>query len=201
MIAYIKGVLQHLSPVSIVVETGGIGYRLFIPLCVFSKLPPKGENVFLHTSYVIREQSQTLYGFLNESECMLFERLMGVSGVGPKLALSLIGHLPPQELSRAVAEHDLTTLCKVPGVGKKTAERLVIEMRDKLEEFVQIDPSRLTIHALADHRSQQMSDAVSALINLGYNQSIAQKAIRKVMTEIPEAIDLSNMITLALKHV
>jgi holliday junction DNA helicase RuvA len=201
MIAYIKGLLQHFSPISVVIETGGIGYRVFIPISVFSKLPNPGEMIMLHTSYVIREQSQTLYGFLNEQDCLLFDQLLNVSGVGPKLALSLIGHLSIQELSRAVGEHDLVTLCKVPGVGKKTAERLVIEMRDKMEALTPIDPSRLAIPLHSDFRSQQVSDVINALINLGYNQAIAQKAIRKTLTEVPETIDLSVLITHALKNI
>lgn len=201
MIAYIKGLLQHISPSSVIVETGGIGYRIFIPLCTFSKLPSLGEAIFLHTSYIIREQSQALYGFLSENECQLFEQLMNVSGVGPKLAMSLIGHLTPQQLSQAFAGHDLALLCKVPGVGKKTAERLVIEMRDKIESLVPADPSRHAIHTPGDHRSRHANDAISALINLGYNQAAAQKAIRKSLTDIPDAIDLSELITYALKHV
>lgn len=201
MIAYIKGILQHTSPSSVIVETCGIGYRVFIPLSTFSKLPGLKESVLLHTSYVIREQSQTLFGFFVESECLLFEQLLNVSGVGPKLALSLIGHLTPQQLGQAFASHDLAQLCKVPGVGKKTAERLVIEMRDKMESYLSIDPSQHAVHLPGDLQSRYAHDAVSALVNLGYNQISAQKAIRRTLSDIPDVIDLSALITHALKHV
>lgn len=201
MIAYIKGLLQCITPISVIVESSGIGYRIFIPLSVFSRLPAQGNSIFLYTSHVIREQSQTLYGFLNESECVFFEQLLNVSGVGPKLALSLIGHLSIHELGQAIADHNVNILCKVPGIGKKTAERLMVEMKDKIDSLISLNPSHLAVHTQADHRSQHMNDAISALISLGYNQATAQKAIKKTLTEIPESIDLSSLITSALKHV
>src|SRR5437868_894036 len=128
MYAFIKGLLVQSSPMSVIVETNGIGYRVFIPANVFGKLPQINHQVILHLSYVVRELSQTLYGFHSESERDLFEELMGVTGIGPKMALNVIGHLSLQDLQRAVSSHDIVSLSKVPGIGKKTAERLIIEM-------------------------------------------------------------------------
>lgn len=200
MIAYIKGVLVQSSPLSVMIETGGIGYKILIPVSLFSKLPQLQEEAILHTSFIVRELSHTLYGFLSVQDRDLFEALMGVTGIGPKIALSIIGHLQGHELHHAIANHDISTISKVPGIGKKTAERLIIEMRDKISAIVSIDPSELAVHNQSDPRAQKISDAMSALINLGYNQITAQKAIKKTMKDIPESINLSELITAALKN-
>lgn len=201
MIAHLKGKLVNSSPTSIIVDVGGIGYRIFIPASLCGKLPQVGEDVTLQTSFVVRELSQTLYGFLSPQERDAFEALMGVTGIGPKMALSVIGHLSLPELQRAVANADVATLSKVPGIGKKTAERLIIEMRDKLQAKFLHDPADLAVHFPTDPHSQTISDAMSALINLGYNQMTAQKAIKKSLKDMPECIDLAAIITSALKHV
>lgn len=200
MIAYIKGLLVQSSPSFVVIETAGIGYKIFIPVSLFSKLPQLQETTLLHTSFVIRELSHTLYGFLTFQDRDLFEALMGVTGIGPKTALSLIGYLQGHELYNAISNHDITTISKVPGIGKKTAERLIIEMRDKISSIVTIDPSDFAVHQQSDPRAQQISDAMGALINLGYNQITAQKAIKKTLKDLPESIGLSELITAALKH-
>jgi Holliday junction DNA helicase RuvA len=149
---------------------------------------------------VVRELSHALYGFLNEKEKEIFEVLMNISGVGPKLALSLIGHLSLEQMQAAVTKPDLPTLCKVPGVGKKTAERLVVELKDKLSTFTGIDPSQLSISLGDSPETKQIQDAMSALINLGYHQSSAQKAVKQSIKDLPEKSDLAQLITTALKH-
>lgn len=201
MIAFIKGFLVQLSPVSIVIECNGVGYKLYIPPTVFSRLPALQQEVLIHTSFVIREMSQTLYGFLSIQERDLFEILMGINGIGPKLALSIIGHLPLDDLNRAITTHDISTLCKVPGIGKKTAERLIIEMRDKLSPLLPPDPSDIGIQMFSNFHSHKMEDAIRALINLGYNQISAQKAIKKTLNELSGDIDLGTLITVALKNI
>lgn len=188
------------SPLSVILETGGIGYLIYIPANVFGKLPQCGEKILLHTSYVIREQSQALYGFLSLQEKDLFETLLGVSGIGPKTALSLIGHLPLHDLQRAIGSHDITALCKVPGIGKKTAERLIIELRDKLNAL-SISPGDVTVQAPSDPKAITIRDAMSALINLGYNQTTAQKAIKKTIKDKSDDIDLATLITDSLKNI
>jgi holliday junction DNA helicase RuvA len=201
MFAFIKGELINSSPLSAIVEAGGIGYLIYIPASIFGKLPQTGSQVLLHTSYVVREQSQTLYGFLFTQDRDLFEILMGVSGIGPKTALSIIGHLSMQDLQRAINSHDIVTISKVPGIGKKTSERLIIELRDKLTHLLPPNPSDMSIQMPLDPKAQTISDAMSALINLGYNQITAQKAIKKTLTDLPEEADLATLITNSLKNV
>ncbi len=198
MIAYIKGKITQASSIFVVIETVGVGYKIFIPASVYSKLPQGSEEMILHTSFVVRELSQTLYGFLTIQERDLFEALMNVTGIGPKLALSIIGHLPGHELHDAIRNNGISTLSKVPGIGKKTAERLIIEMRDKISTLVTVDPTDAYAHS--DPKSQKISDAMSALIHLGYNQITAQKAIKKTLENVPESIDLSELITSTLKN-
>jgi Holliday junction DNA helicase RuvA len=199
MFAYIKGTLVQSSPASVVVENNGIGYKLFIPASAFSQLPQTGSPLTLHTAFIVRELSQTLYGFFSIQERDFFEALLGVTGIGPKIALALIGHMSVHELQRAISAEDTAILCRVPGIGKKGAERLIIEMRDKVGASSQ--PGEMSAHYVADPHAQAVNDAMSALINLGYNQNIAQKAIKKSLKDIPDAIDLAALISSALKHV
>lgn len=199
MFAYLKGILIHAAPGSVILECQGIGYKVFIPANVSSQLPQINESLTLHTSFVVRELSQTLYGFFYMQERDFFESLLGVTGIGPKLALALLGYMPLNDLQHAISSGDAAAICRVPGIGKKGTERLIMEMRDK------IDPASLSLemsaHFVADPHAQAVSDAMSALINLGYNHTIAQKAIKKSLKEIPEAIDLASLISSALKHV
>lgn len=200
MIAYIKGTLVQSTPLFVVIEAAGIGYKIFIPTSLLSRLPQLHEQTILHTSFIIRELSHTLYGFLVTQDRDLFEALMSVTGIGPKLALSIIGHLTGHELYLAITNHDIPTISKVPGIGKKTAERLIIEMRDKISNIVTMDPSEFAVHSQSDLQAQKISDAMGALINLGYNQMTAQKAIKKTLKDLPDPIDLSELITAALKN-
>ncbi len=201
MFAYIKGTLVYASLVNVTIDAGGVGYKIFIPANAFTSLPQVGSDCVLHTSFVVREQSQTLYGFNFPQERDFFEALMGVTGVGPKLALALIGHMPLSDLRLAIIEEDIPVICRVPGIGKKGAERLIIEMRDKISLHMPTSVSDLAINVSSDHRSQTINDAMAALINLGYNQATAQKAIKKSLKDTPEAIDVSALIAGALKNV
>lgn len=202
MYAYIKGTLISTNPSQVVVENQGIGYTLLIPYRAFNQLPPLGEAIFLYTTLVIREFAHTLYGFLSAQERDVFEVLMNVTGIGPKLALSLIGHLSFSDLQIAVSSQNLPVLCKVPGVGKKTAERLIVELRDKLPSLLTSTPDQLAaIQLHADPRAQQVQDAMLALINLGYQQGVAQKALKQSLKQLPEETDLATLITTALKNV
>lgn len=202
MFAYLKGILISANPTHVVVDVQGIGYSLFIPCRLLGELPNLGQPVQFYTTFVVREFSQTLYGFLNNQERAVFEVLMNVTGIGPKLALSLIGHLTFHELQTAVANQDLPTLCRVPGVGKKTAERLVVELKDKLLTLLPLNHQNLVI-STSDHTAQHIQDAMLALMNLGYNQNIAQKAVKQSLKDLPESsnLDLALLITTALKHI
>lgn len=200
MYAYIRGKLAGANPLFATIDSGGLGFKILIPASVFGKLPQLNQEVLLYTSFIIRENSQALYGFLSVQERDLFEELLNVSGIGPKTALSLIGHLPLAELHRAISNHEISLICKVPGVGKKTAERLIIEMRDKINAHLGHDPSEFSIK-LPEGKGTIVRDAMSALINLGYNQNTAQKALKKTLSDLPEDVDLGTIITTALKHV
>ena len=201
MYAFIRGALQFANLTHAIVEAQGIGFQLHIPISAYAKLPGIGEEVLLHTSFIVREQLQALYGFLKQEDRDLFEILLGITGIGPKTALALIGHLDLVKLAKAVASHDVNTISKVPGIGKKTAERLILEIRDKLPAASGCDAAHPHGFSPTDPRAQQVSDAMSALINLGYNQAIAQKALKSSLQDLPETTDLASLITMALKHI
>lgn len=200
MFAYIKGKLIEATPSNAIIESHGIGYRIYIPANLFSKLPQINEEALLYTSYVVRELSQTLYGFLSNQERDLFDLLMTVSGIGPKLALSVIGHINFTELQKAISNHDVSAISKVPGIGKKTAEKLIIELRDKISQFLPT-MANYSLNISDDPRGQMIRDAMNALVNLGYNQGTAQKAIKKSLEDESENMQLTTLITAALKHI
>lgn len=201
MYAFIRGKLSHATPSEVTLETHGIGYLITIPVSVYGKLPALGKELALYTSLVIRENSHALYGFLGAHDRDCFETLLAISGIGPKTALNIVGHLGIRDLHTAVASGDVPSLCKIPGIGRKTAERLLVEMRDKLQALLPPDDANPLSTFPTDPRAQTIRDAMSALINLGYNQAIAQKAIKNSLSELPEKIDLSSLITAALKNV
>ena len=201
MYAYMKGKLTYSSPLDIILEVSGIGYRIHIPPSVFGNLPSCEEPLQVYTSFIVRENSQALYGFLSPQDRDLFEALLNVTGVGPKLALSITGHLSIHELQRAIQNHDIPTISRVPGIGKKTAERLIIELRDKIAAILPIDPAAYAIQQQSNPHALTINDAMSALINLGYNQTTAQNAIKKTLSDFPEDVDLATLITNALKNV
>lgn len=200
MFAYLKGTLVATHSTYVVMDVNGVGYYLLIPCRLLSELPALGQPVQFHTTFVVREDSHTLYGFLSGQERDIFEALINITGIGPKLALSLIGHLTFPQMQRAVAQQDIPTLCRVPGVGKKTAERLIVELKDKLSSLASLHPTSLTI-PIPNQHLEFVQDAVLALINLGYHQSTAQKAIKQSLKELPENVDLALLITTALKNI
>ena len=200
MIAYLKGILSAVHPTHVVVDVHGIGYSVMIHCRLIANLPAIGLEVKFYTSFVVREFSHTLYGFFTNEERDVFEVLMNVTGIGPKLALSLIGHLTFSEMQTALIQQDLKTLCRVPGVGKKTAERLIVELKDKLSSLNPMNASTLAI-SLSEKENHNVQDAILALLNLGYNQYNAQKAIKQSLKDLPENADLALLITSALKHI
>lgn len=189
MFEYIKGTLVESSPVRAIVETQGLAYRIWIPLSHYAKLPQTGQEITLFLRHVVREDSEDLYGFLSRSDRELFELLIAISGIGPKTALGLIGHMEGSAFQQAISESDIPALCRIPGVGKKTAERLIIELRDKIKKLV---TSTAPVSSLAE-------DALSALIHLGYSNAHAQKAIKTALDKNKENPSLSQLITLALR--
>ncbi len=201
MFTYIKGQLTESNPHHVTLETHGIGYKIHIPIHLHSLLPPLQTEMKLFVSFIIREYSHSLYGFTSGNERDLFEQLLDVSGIGPKLALSLIGHMPAAELAQAIADNNLIKLCKVPGIGKKTAERLVMELRNKVLPITPYTHASFNHGLDNDPRTQTIHDAMSALINLGYNQLTAQKALKKSMQLLSDNATLAEWITASLKNI
>lgn len=201
MYAHFKGLLAHSSPHEIIVDVGGVGYCIHISASVYALLPEIGTSVHMHTSFVVRENSQALYGFLSDTDKQVFELLLSVSGIGPKTALGILGHLSPRELRHAIDTNEIALISKVPGIGKKTAEKLILELRGKLAKFVEATPDEFTTHIKTNPETLLINDAMSALINLGYNQNAAQKAIKKTLAEAKESMNLALLITTCLKNI
>jgi Holliday junction DNA helicase RuvA len=171
MISRVKGTLLVREPERVEIMTpGGLGYEIEIPLSVFEKLPRKGNDIELLTYQVVREDDLMLFGFLQPSERQLFSRLLGASGVGPRLALALMSTLTPPALVRAITDRELATLVQVPGVGKKTAERIALELGDKLDD--------LALTAGPSVKGAAAQEAVGALVALGYPSAEANAAVR-----------------------
>jgi len=197
MFEYIKGTLTEKDPLRAIVEAGGIGYRLSIPLSTFNRLPALKSTVELYLSHVVREDSETLYAFLTKEERNLFETVTTVSGIGPKTGIAIIGHIDIASFQKAVANSDIRLLSKIPGIGKKTAERLIIEMRDKFKG----KGKGSFVAAPQIQENDLLSDALSALLNLGYAPLDAQKAIQAVLAEKNEEPDLGRLIAAALQKI
>lgn len=178
MIALIRGTLVYKSIDHVIIDVGGVGYQLYIPLSTFYSLPDTGEiSLFTHTH--VREDALLLYGFLGLEEKEMFVILIGISGVGPKLAVNILSHIPTEELKRAIAESDIKRLSGLPGIGKKTAERLVLELKDKVGPLSEL-PSSSDPMTMDATTSTLSGDVISALINLGYKENLARKAVEKI---------------------
>ena len=195
MYAYIKGEIVDLTPEYAVIDVGGIGYKIYIPVSLYAKGLKREEEVLLYTTQVVREDDIRLFGFLEAKEREFFEKLISLSGVGAKTALTLLGHLGCNDLHLAIQTQDVTTLVRVPGIGKKTAERIIVELADRIAKWAGLlsDQQRLIPTVAAD--------ALSALINLGYQAAVAQKAIHRVVDKKGESIPLGEMISSALKEI
>jgi holliday junction DNA helicase RuvA len=171
MIAHLRGKLLVKHPNQAIVETAGVGYDVTISVPTFSDLPAAGAEVALHIHTHVREDVIALYGFLRSSEKVLFEKLISVSGIGPKLAITILSGMPADEMVGAIRSNNLAQLTRVPGIGKKTAERMVLELRDKLPEAGQAAAPALP------PMSANEEDVLSALLNLGYQRPAAEKAL------------------------
>lgn len=170
MIAHLRGRLVAKRPGQAIVETGGVGYDVTISVPTFSELPAAGSEVALHIHTHVREDALALFGFLRADEKLLFERLISVSGIGPKLAITILSGMPAAAMIGAIRGNDLARLTKIPGIGRKTAERLVLELKDKLDAFGPAPAGRSAATPLEE-------DVVSALTNLGYQRPAAERAL------------------------
>lgn len=182
MIGSLRGEVVDKSIDETLLEVGGVGYRVQIPLSTYEALPAVGEEAHLVTYLHVRDDELTLYGFAATGERALFETLLSVGGVGPKLALHALSSLTPERFVRAIRTQDLATLTGISGVGKKTAERLVLELKDKLDEVGELGPAEE-----GPPLSTQGEDAVKALIALGIRRSAAQPAVRQALADEPDA--------------
>jgi Holliday junction DNA helicase RuvA len=182
MIGHLRGTLVEKTPSRLIVDVGGVGYEVLVPLSTFYALGEAGAPVTLRTHTHVREDVLALYGFITKLEQDLFERLIAINGVGPKLALAVLSGIEPGELIRAVRQQDVARLTAIPGVGKKTAERIGLELKDRLPVSLQaVDPAP----AASTPEDQLRDDLLSALINLGYQRGAAEKAVEKVLKERP----------------
>jgi Holliday junction DNA helicase RuvA len=183
VIAHLTGRIFEKHPNRIVVDVNGVGYDIFVPLSTFYGLGEVGADAALRIHTHVREDALTLYGFTTWLEQELFERLISVSGIGPKVALAVLSGIEPQELTRAIEHGDLARLTAIPGIGKKTAERIVLELKDRLPR------TRPTAAAAGDESSTAppvKEDVLSALVNLGYHRPLAEKAVALAVKTAPD---------------
>lgn len=191
MIAYIRGVLAEKEPTRAVVEAGGVGYELLIPLSTYDRLPKTGAEAKLLACHVVREDDEILFGFATQPEREMFEKLTAVSGVGPKTAIAILSGSGIAELSLAIASGNAKRISAIKGVGKKTAEKICLELRDKVGAFA--------AQANGEAASRPfLADAVLALGKLGFNEETASKMVAKVLADDPAVNDTETLIRLAL---
>ena len=203
MIGQIRGILIEKKPPEILVDVGGITYEIQVPMSTLYQLPDVGQEVVLHTHFVVRDDAQLLYGFCHTKDKTLFRSLIRVNGVGPRMALVILSGMEPDEFVRVVRNNDVTAMINMPGIGKKTAERLIVEMRDRLSEWQasegagsapETQDSASTIKVFS-------KDAEAALIGLGYKPQQAARAIAQVLKDNLEITDSEELIRLSLKSI
>ncbi len=195
MIAHVRGQLVQKSPGAVIIEANGIGYRILISLSTFYDLPDLEETVKIHTYTHVREDALQLYGFSSLLEKEIFQILISVSGIGPKLGLNILSGIAPADLMRSLETGDVARLMAIPGVGRKTAERLIFDLKEKAHK-IQADPGLRPPDFRP--RGDFFEDVVSALVNLGYKKSLAEKAVETVMQEIP-GVNLEKALKESLK--
>lgn len=193
MIAHLRGKLIFKQPGQAIVEAGGVGYDVAISVPTFTALPSVGAEAALHIHTQVSDDQIALYGFLDREEKRLFERLITVGGVGPKLAIKMLSGLSPERTIQAIRGHDHAQLTRIPGVGKKLAERLVVELKDKLDDFA-VAPAQPSVQGPA------VDDVLSALTNLGYQRAASEKAIEQAIAKDKAlAADFDGLFRGALK--
>ncbi len=190
MISSLRGLIQHVDTDFLIVEVGGVGIKVFVPSSVFDHLDGAGKLIFLHTQLIVREDALTLYGFATEDQRALFETLLGVQGVGPKLALAVLSFVSPDNLRQAVGREQPEVLDRVPGVGKKTAEKIVFHLRDKFGPGLPLGP---TVPI-----SDTDTEVLAALTTLGYSVVEAQAGLQSIPKDAPK--DVEERVRLALQY-
>lgn len=185
MFSYIKGTLEEYWEDTIVVESGGIGWNIHVPLSVLDRLPHVGDPIKIYTSFQVKEDSMALYGFFSRQDLKMFNRLLGVNGIGPKAALGILSCLNPDDLRMAIIAEDAKAIARAPGIGPKTAKRVILDLKDKIsidevlpQEFTQGQTD--TVKATASGVDGAGKEAIEALVALGYSPTEATKAVRQV---------------------
>lgn len=196
MIAYVRGVLVEKEPTRAVVEAAGLGYELLVPLSTYDRLPKTGEEVRLLAFHCVREDDETLFGFATPAEREFFAKLTGVSGVGPKLALAVLSGGSVGELALAIASGNAKRIATIKGVGKKTAEKICLELRDKVNAIEALSATQRA--AGRDDAAPVLRDAILALAALGFNEETANKMVGDVVARNPEVKDTETLVRLAL---
>ena len=191
MIGRLEGRLAEKSPEALVLDVGGVGYDVRVPLSTFFELPDEGKTIRLRIHTYVRESAFVLYGFLTDQERSAFTLLLGANGVGPRLALAILFGLPVARLAAAVRQNDVAALVGIPGVGKKTAERILMELADKVDRLSDVEP-------LEDVDDAEAA-AVSALVNLGYARAQAETAVRAAAEQVAAGAGLEELIREALR--
>ncbi|WP_085246568.1 Holliday junction branch migration protein RuvA [Gilliamella mensalis] len=199
MIGRLRGTIIEKQPPKVLIEVAGVGYDVFMPMTCFYELPENGQEVIVLTHFAVREDAQVLYGFNQEQERELFRELIKVNGVGPKLALAILSGMSASQFISAVEQSEIKTLVKLPGVGNKTAQRLIVEMKDRIKSFGEQSSSASSVvdtGSIQKSANQIESEAVSALVSLGYKPQEASRIINKV---IKPDMDCEMLIREALK--
>lgn len=198
MIAHLSGRLIQKTTQSVVVEVGGVGYEVLVPLSTLCALPPEQGQVSLRIHTHVREDALQLFGFLTPLEKELFLMLISVAGIGPRLALNILSGTGPDDLAQAIGGGDVLRLQRIPGVGRKTAERIALELRDQALRLLGMQEAPPPLTEVSARERRLLEDAHSALVNLGYPPKRAQEAIRKARASLPDA-PLEGLIRQALK--
>lgn len=193
MIGRLHGILLRKEPPSLLLDVGGVGYEIDAPMSTFYELPATGQTVTLYTHLVVRDDAHLLYGFVRDTQRQLFRHLLKVNGVGPRVALAILSGLSDQEFIQCLVHEDMARLTKVPGIGRKTAERLIIEMRDKVDASMLADATAARPRVAPPDPAQE---AISALIALGYKPPEASRAVQNIA---PEGRSSEDIIRQALK--
>lgn len=198
MIAYIKGVVAEVGAEYAVIDNGGIGYRIFMPGSMLDYLR-KGDEIKIHTHYHVREDAVLLYGFLTQKDLTLYRMLIGVNGIGPKAALGILSVLSAEDLQFAVLSEDVAAISKAPGVGKKTAQKLILELKDKmnLEEAFEDKLTKKEVNMVTHSNDLALQEAVQALVALGYSNTEALRSVKQV--ENADSMDTEQILKAALK--
>ncbi len=199
MISFLRGKLVEAIPTQVVVEVGGVGYEVFIPLSSYDKLPEPGQDVLLLTHLHIREDAQILYGFVTNEERDLFCLLINtVNGIGPKIALNILSGMNPTAFCGAVATGDVKALSRISGVGKRTAERIVVELKDKISSISGAEAA--SAQRTMSPEEQKINDAILALLALEFNRDEAQKAVREAFNRLGPSATIEELVRASLKN-